>query len=288
MFVIITSMKHLPALTCSNVPGAQQLLPATPPCSRWSSSPSLSPHLKISKYCPHQSLEFSWQRGKWGRRGWLGSGIIIQIPPSKEKRWGREIMASLCGGRRQREVGGRSLTPGAQAVFREADGAWWQLTEGAACLSKERKASLQAGPLHAWLTATEFTLSPCTGPTFLLRPLVWVARMNHASRVKSSVLGLTHTAPHLCRLLHFPLWSSLPAPLNQGISGGLRNTPLHKARQAALMHLKLSLQMTVQKLNKMPCRPLFFCNQVSGKEALEGVSVTKSLWLKSKMKSCYG
>ena len=57
-------------------------------------------------------------------------------------------MASLGGGEGRRE-GGASLTLGAQAVFREADGARWQLTEGAACLTKERKASLQA-----WLTAS--------------------------------------------------------------------------------------------------------------------------------------
>ena len=85
MFIIITSMKHLPVPTRSNVRGAPA---APPPLLVHGGPPPLSPHLKISKYCPHQSLEFSWQQGKWGRRGWLGSRIIIQIPRSKKKKVG--------------------------------------------------------------------------------------------------------------------------------------------------------------------------------------------------------
>ena len=71
---------------------------------------------------------------------------------------------------RGRQEGRRGLADtGAQAVFREADGARWQLTEGAACLTKERKASLQAGPLHAWLTAS--LLCPLAlGPPFSCDP----------------------------------------------------------------------------------------------------------------------
>lgn len=43
-----------------------------------------------------------------------------------------------------------------------------------------------------------------------------------------------------------------------------------------------------QKLSKMPCMPPFFCSQVSGKDASEGISVTKPPWCRPEMESDYG
>lgn len=151
MFIIITSMKHLAVPTRSNVLGAPAA--PSPPLVQGGPPPlSLSPHLKISKYCPHQSLEFSWQQGKWGRRGWLGSRIIIQIPRSKKKKWGVAGDNGLFVWREKAEGKGEGglLTLGTPAVFQEADGVrGGSLQRGAACLQKERKASPKAGPLHA-------------------------------------------------------------------------------------------------------------------------------------------
>lgn len=177
MFIIITSMKHLPVPTRSNVRGAPA---APPPLLVHGGPPPLSPHLKISKYCPHQSLEFSWQQGKWGRRGWLGSRIIIQIPRSKKKKSGgwREIMASLCGGRRQGEGGGGLADTWDSSCFpRGGWCAWWQLTEGC-CLPPEGKKSLPSGWTSACLTHSH---SVCSAPS----------HQAHASPVTPSSGSLT-------------------------------------------------------------------------------------------------
>ena len=192
-------MKHLPVPTRSNVLGA----PAAPSPLLVHGGPpplSLSPHLKISKYCPHQSLVFSWQQGKWGRRGWLGSRIIIQIPRSKKKSGGwQEIMASLCGGRRQRGRG---------------RGACWHL--GLQLFSKRRMVCVVAAyrgvlPVSRRKEKPPPRLDLCTldsQPLSLLCSLapgscfscdlVWVAHMNHvAPRVQSRVLGMTHSTSPL-------------------------------------------------------------------------------------------
>ena len=190
----------------------QQLLP-----------PSLSPVVLLPvplptsqnvQVLPHQSLEFSWQRGKWGRRGWLGSGIIIQIPPSEAKRWGREIMASLCGGEGRREGGG-SLTLGLK-LFSER-------------LMVLGGSSQRVRPASWRKEKPPFRLDLCTlgsQPVYSV-PLHWA----HLSPATPR-LGRSHEpcfegevqrswrdthGTSLCRLLHFLLWSSLPAPLNQGI-----------------------------------------------------------------------
>lgn len=110
--------------------------------------PSCPPYLKISKYCPHQSLEFSWQRESGGRKGWLGSRIIIRIPRSKKQEDNGLFV--------RREQSGGKGGWGARwdirlKLFSEG---WWCVVVahavGAAFLAKERKASVLAGPLHDW------------------------------------------------------------------------------------------------------------------------------------------
>lgn len=91
---------------------------------------------------------------------------------------------------------GGLLTLGTPAVFQEADGVrGGSLQRGAACLQKERKASPKAGPLHAWLTATQFALFPRTGLMLLLWPRL--GRSHESCRSQGAVQGSWHDAQHL-------------------------------------------------------------------------------------------
>lgn len=64
------------------------------------------------------------------------------------------------------EGGGGLADTWAQAVFQEADGVrGGSLQRGAACLTKEREASPQAGPLHAGLSC-----SVCSAPLHRAHP----------------------------------------------------------------------------------------------------------------------
>jgi len=62
-------------------------------------------------------------------------------------------------------------------------------------LKKERKASPKAGPLHAWLTATQFALFPRTGLMLLLWPRL--GRSHESCRSQGAVQGSWHDAQHL-------------------------------------------------------------------------------------------
>ena len=87
-----------------------------------------------------------------GEEGLVGQQNHYPNTSFKKKKWGVAGDNGLFVWREKAEGKGEGglLTLGTPAVFQEADGVrGGSLQRGAACLQKERKASPQAGPLHA-------------------------------------------------------------------------------------------------------------------------------------------
>lgn len=162
-----SSMKHLPAPTCPfYAPGASSFFPSSP-CPRWSSSLLPLPTSQSFQVLPHQSLEFSCGRGRGvGEEGLAGQqNHYPNISFKKSSGW--RNMASLCGGEAQRRGWGARWPLGSAEP--EADGVrGGSLQRGAACLTKEREASPQAGPLHAGLSCSVCSAPHAPGLTLLL------------------------------------------------------------------------------------------------------------------------